>query len=136
MEYSCPDGSDRRAGDFRDFHRRMSHVTGKLQRQALLLGKTMKALRHPVLNFSLQHRIDGLFRRFFETSSGGVVLLPTYRLQGRAGGDAENPARNLRCEAKLVGVAPNHHERIVDDLLDILAALRESRQKTYEPPLI
>src|ERR1700681_459415 len=113
----------------------MPHVTGKLKRQALLVGKTIEAMPHPVLNFSLQHRIDGLFRTFLETSSGGVVL-PTYRLQRRAVGDAEDPARHLRCEAKIVRVAPNHHERVVDDLLDILVASRESRQKTREPPLI
>src|SRR5258706_15485669 len=114
----------------------MPHVTGKLQRQALLVGKTIEAVRNPVLNFSLQHRIDGLFRTLLESLSGGVVLLPTYRLQRRAVGDAEDPARHLRCEAKIVGVAPNHHERVVDDLLDILVVLRESRQKTREAPLI
>src|SRR5882724_2681320 len=84
----------------------MPHVTGKLKRQALLVGKAIEAMRHPVLNFSRQHRIDGLLRAFLETSSGGMDLLPTYRLQRRAVGDAENPARHLRCEAKIVGVAP------------------------------
>src|SRR5882724_1654869 len=114
----------------------MPHVTGKLKRQALLVGKAIEAMLHPVLNFSRQHRIDGLLRVFLETSSGGMDLLPTYRLQRRAVGDAEDPARHLRCEAKIVGVAPNHHERVVDDLLDILVVLRESRQKTREAPLI
>src|ERR1700733_1722072 len=130
------DGSDRRIGYVRDFQQRIAHVTGKLQSQALLLRKTIEAMHHPVLNFRLQHRIDGVYAPFADASSGGMVLLPTYGLQRRAVGNAENPARHLRCPAKIVSVAPNHHERVVDDLLDILAALRESQQETSEPPLI
>src|SRR3984893_2285792 len=114
----------------------MPHVTSELHSQALPGGKTIEAAHHPVLNLRLQHRIDGLFPAFVEASSGRVAFLPTYRLQRRAVGNAEDPARHLRCAAKIFGVSPNHHERVVDDLLDILAALRESRQETSEPPLI
>src|SRR6202142_3192888 len=96
----------------------MPDMTSKLQSHGLLVGKTIEAIHYPILNFSLHHRIDGFFRTFVEASSGRVVSFPTYRFQRRTVGNAEYPARHLRCEAKLVGVAPDHHERVVDDLLN------------------
>ena len=135
-KHACLDGSDRRVGYIRDFQQRIAHVAGKLQSQSLLAGKTIKTMHHPILNFRLQHGIDGMYAPFAEASSGRMVFLPAYRLQRSAVGNAENPARHLRCPAKIVGLAPNHHESVVDDLLDILAALRESQQETSEPPLI
>jgi regulator of sirC expression with transglutaminase-like and TPR domain len=64
------------------------------------------------------------------------ILARLRKVAQEAAGNAENPARHLRCTAKIVGIAPNHHEHVVDDLLDILAALRESQQETGEPLLI
>src|ERR1700728_2464114 len=135
-KHACFDGSERCIGHVGDFQQRIPHMIGKLHSQALLVGKTIESMPHPVSNFCLLHGIDGLYRPFIQGSSGGAIFLPTYRLQRRAMGNAENPARYFRFPAKIIGAAPNHHERVVDDLLDILAALRESRQETTERALI
>src|ERR1700679_2662697 len=104
----------------------MPDMASKLQSHGLLVGKTIEAMHYPILNLNLQHRIDGLFRTFVEASSGGVVSFPMYRFQRYTVGNAVNPARHLRCEAKFVGVAPDHHKRVVDDLLNDYVASRKS----------
>src|SRR5882757_1418301 len=108
----------------------MPHVVREHQSQALLGGKMIQAVRHPVLNFGVEHGIDGLFRIFVETSCGSMVFLAAQRLQRHAVSNAENPGRYLRSVAKSIGALPNDHKGIVDDLFDILIAWCESRQET------
>jgi hypothetical protein len=79
VKHARLDGSDRRASHFRDFRQRMFH-TGKLQSQCLLVGKTVEAIHHPVVTFSLQRRIDDLRQAFIEASARETIFPPTYRL--------------------------------------------------------
>ena len=74
VKHACLHRSDGRAGHFCDFQHRMPHVTGKFKSQALLVGKTIEAMHHPVPYFSLQRRIDGLFLTVVEALGDGVFF--------------------------------------------------------------
>src|ERR1700734_3153297 len=114
----------------------MTHVIREFESQPLFGRQLTQAMLQPILNFSLESGIDGLFWIIVQALRGAVILLPPPRLQRRPVGDADDPGGDLRGVAKLLGALPNDHERIVDDLFDILIARRESRQETRETPVI
>lgn len=68
VKYTCLNGSDRCAGYFGNFHQRMPQVPGKFRSPALFVGKTLEAMHHPVLHFSLPDRIDSAFLIFVKAS--------------------------------------------------------------------
>src|ERR1700734_451041 len=114
----------------------MTHVIREFESQPFFGRQLTQAMLQPILNFSLESGIDGLFWIIVQALRGAVILLPPPRLQRRPVGDADDPGGDLRGVAKILGALPDDHERIVDDLFDILIARRESRQETRETPVI
>jgi hypothetical protein len=129
-------GSDRALGNRCDFLQRMSHVISELQGQTLLHGQLIQAVLQPILNLGVACGIDGLLGQVVQAARRGMVLLPAQGFESGAIGDPDDPSGNLRCVPEVLGALPDDHESIVDDLLDIFVARRDSRQKTREAPMV
>jgi hypothetical protein len=70
----------------------LAHVIRKLGGQALLVREALEAPLNPVLNFCVEHGIDGSLRMFVEVSGGsgfslGASTSAPYGRQSRNPGD-------------------------------------------------
>ena len=138
MEHSSLHGVYWTFHDLGDFLTGVIEVVGELKHQALLdRQRCQPAFKHFTVKRCVQVIDDGRV---------GIAHLKRHRARVRGGatnqlecatvGNADDPGRDTRRVTEFTSLLPHDPQRVVDDLLGVLATSRQSRQKTTESAVV